>query len=92
MARAAVKGSRATQSCPDNHWQSGGRWIGKTLRLSGMNAPGYDSAGEGMDQIVSGHSLGGASVSASGQPASQLFSARKISQAGGPTFDFFRLC
>ena len=55
-----------------------GRWIGKTLRLSGMNAPGYDSAGEGIDQIVSGRFFGGASVSASGRPARANCFRRKM--------------
>src|SRR5262249_62024266 len=54
---AAKKAQGFTQSCPDCHWQSVAverRWIGKTLRPSGMNAPGGSGTGGCIDEIVSG--------------------------------------
>ena len=85
-----------TQSCPDCHWQSVAverRWIGKTLRLSGMNAPGYDSAGEGVDQIVSGRAFRRCKRERERQAGqSQQFPPQNEARLVGPTFDFFCLC
>ena len=73
----------------------GGRaaWIGKTLRLSGMNAPRYGSAGECVDQIVSGRSFRRCKRERERQAGqSQQFPAQNEARLVGPTFDFFRLC
>src|SRR5262245_21439988 len=93
---AAKKTQGFTQSCPDCHWQSVAverRWIGKTLRLSGMNAPGYGSAGERVDQIVGGRALRRC-VGQRGRQASQSkqFPPQNEARFVGPTFNFFRLC
>src|SRR5262245_1419710 len=93
---ATRKAQGFTQSCPDCHWQSvavDGRWIGKTLRLSGMNAPGYGGAGEGIDQIVGGRALRrfmGQRGPQAGQ--SQQFPPQNEARLVGPTFNFFCLC
>src|SRR5262245_1796442 len=92
---AAKKAQGFTQSCPDGHWQSVAverRWIRKTLRLSGMNAPGYGSAGEGIDQIVGGRALRrcvGQRGPQAGQ--SQQFPPQNEARLVWPTFYFFRL-
>src|SRR5262245_10200310 len=92
---AAKKAQGFTQSCPDCHWQSVAverRWIGKTLRPSGMNAPGDSGTGDCIDEIVSGRTSRRCKRQRERQTGqSQQFPPQNETRLVGPTFYFFRL-